>query len=79
MEKDNSSDKNITDSPIDEKLEGNTDGIHKEDRGKPMEEMQSLNISKDDDNKLDDGNEQDRSGDNRDQNRVWNLELLGTI
>ncbi|XWS23839.1 hypothetical protein CRYUN_Cryun28dG0049500 [Craigia yunnanensis] len=35
-----------------------------------MKEMQSLNINKDAVNKLDDGNEQDRSGDNRDQNRV---------
>ncbi|XP_022744487.1 uncharacterized protein LOC111295288 [Durio zibethinus] len=70
MEKDNTSDKNITDSSIDEKLEGNTDGIHKEDQGKPMEEVQSLNIRKDDVNKLDDCNGQDRLGDNRDQNRV---------
>ncbi|XWS25239.1 hypothetical protein CRYUN_Cryun27aG0052400 [Craigia yunnanensis] len=76
MEKDNYSDKNITDSPIDEKLEGNTDGIHK-DQGKPMAEMQSLNISKDEVSKLDEGNGQDSSGDNRDQNRVLESRAFG--
>ncbi|XVE55433.1 hypothetical protein DITRI_Ditri03aG0158200 [Diplodiscus trichospermus] len=70
MEKDNCSDKNKTASPTDEKLDGNTDEIHKEDQGKTMEEIQSLNISKDDSNKLGDGNGQERSGENSDQIRV---------
>ncbi|XVE95372.1 hypothetical protein REPUB_Repub02eG0091300 [Reevesia pubescens] len=77
MEKVNSTDKITTDSPIDEKLKGNTDGIHKEDQGKPVEEIQSLNIIKDDVNKLDEGNEQDSSGGNSDQNRVLESRTVG--
>ncbi|MBA0566128.1 hypothetical protein Golob_010973 [Gossypium lobatum] len=47
---------------MDEKPEGHTDGIHKEDQGKPVEvkEMHSLNISKDDVNKLEEGNKEDK-------------------
>ncbi|GMI82874.1 hypothetical protein like AT4G08550 [Hibiscus trionum] len=44
-------------------LEGNTDGIHK-DQGKPVEEIQSMNISNDNCNKLEESNRQDSSGDN---------------
>ncbi|KAK6257432.1 hypothetical protein QUC31_000891 [Theobroma cacao] len=77
MEKENFSDKNITDFPIDEKLEGNTDGIHKEDQGKTVEEMQSLNISKVGINKLDDDNGQDSLSFNKDQNRVLESKAVG--
>ncbi|XVF39455.1 hypothetical protein PTKIN_Ptkin01aG0036300 [Pterospermum kingtungense] len=76
MEKDNSGDQTITNSPIDEKLEGNTDGVEKENQGKPMEDMQCLN-SNDDVNKSEDGNAQDRSGDNRDQDRVLESRVVG--
>ncbi|XP_021284946.1 uncharacterized protein LOC110417076 [Herrania umbratica] len=77
MEKENFSDKNITDFPIDQKLEGNTDGIHKEDQGKTVEEMQSLNLSKVGINKLDDDNRQDSSSDNKDQNRLLESKAVG--
>ncbi|KAH1065296.1 hypothetical protein J1N35_030283 [Gossypium stocksii] len=47
---------------MDEKPEGHTDGIHKEDQGTPVEveEMHSLDISKDDVNKLEEGNKDDK-------------------
>ncbi|OMO85744.1 hypothetical protein CCACVL1_10020 [Corchorus capsularis] len=77
MEKDNSSEKNIPGATIDEKLEGDADGIHKEDQGKTMEDMHSLNTGKDDVNKLDNDNVQDSSVDNKDQNRVLESKAVG--
>ncbi|XVF64702.1 hypothetical protein PTKIN_Ptkin09bG0188600 [Pterospermum kingtungense] len=77
MEKDNSSDKNITNFPTDEKLEGITDVIHKEHQGEPMEDMQTPDISEDKVNKIYDGNGLDSSGDNRDQNRVLESRVVG--
>ncbi|GMI90907.1 hypothetical protein like AT4G08550 [Hibiscus trionum] len=62
---------------MDEILEGNTEGIHKEDQGKPVEEIHSMNITKGNFNKLEESNRQGSSGGQEDQNMVSESRAVG--
>ncbi|KAK8642816.1 hypothetical protein V6N13_012148 [Hibiscus sabdariffa] len=62
---------------MDEILEGNADDVHKEDRRKPVEEMHSMSISKDNFSKLEESDRQDSSGNYVDQNMVSESRAAG--